>query len=88
MTLQFETKVSLGNILSIMMVIVTAVLGYGKLTESHDHLQKQVTNLVEDNKNISQMRSQYSLQEYQLRVVNEKLEEMKADIKEIKRFIK
>ena len=88
MGLQFEPKVSLGNIFSIAMVIIAAALGYGKMTESYEMLQKQVTDLVEDNKSLREMRSQYALQEYQIRVVYEKLEEIKGDLKEIKRFIK
>jgi spore coat protein CotH len=88
MGLQFEPKVSLGNMFSIAMVIIAAALGYGKMTESHEMLQKQVNVLVQDNKDLRDMKAQYSLQEYQLRVVNEKLEEIKADMKEVKRFVK
>jgi hypothetical protein len=88
MSLQFEPKVSLGNILALVMIIVSTVVGYTRLAASHQNLQDQVDTLVKDSKDLRDLKYQYSLQEFQIRVVGEKLEEIKLDVKEIKRFIK
>ena len=88
LTLEFEKKITLGNILTTVVLLVGIVGGYARLSQSHEMMAEKITTLES---NAEHLRAQFvrsDIHDYQVRVINEKLEEIKQDVKEIKRFVK
>ena len=85
MPFSFERRITFGNIVEMVSILILVVIGWVKI---ENHAQRTAEKLNELSDEVSQLKVQFvraDLHDYQIKVVNEKLEEIRVDVKTIRR---
>ena len=85
MPLSFERRITFGNIVEMVSILILVVIGWVKIENHAQHTAEKLNELSDE---VSQLKVQFvraDLHDYQIKVVNEKLEEIRVDVKTIRR---
>lgn len=84
----FEKKITLGNLIQIAVLVVAIVLAYGRMEANQEIIRGRVDQI---SKEVESARLQFvraDVHTLQIQVIQERLDEIQQDLKEIKKAVK
>ena len=84
----FDKKITLGNIIEIGVLLVAITLAYGKFQATQDVMWVQITDSKDAIQVLKKEAVKQDVHNLQIQMINEKLADIQADLKEIKKEVK